>query len=75
MNEQITDFCFYCIFRKSPNFYGNGVYILEYLPLFSGPLGWLNCTSQVQSNTEKYLNQKQLRFDPGLACGVCVSAN
>ena len=25
MNEQIADFSFYCIFRKCPNFYGNGV--------------------------------------------------
>ena len=29
MNEQIADFICYCIFRKCPNFYGTGVYILH----------------------------------------------
>ena len=25
--KYVTDFSFYCIFRKGPNFYGNGVHI------------------------------------------------
>ena len=29
MNEQMTDFSFYCNFRKCPNFYGNWVRIFH----------------------------------------------
>ena len=41
----------------------------------SGPLGWLNCTSQDTLSTEKYLNPKQLQISCRSGSQKCIVFN
>ena len=50
MNEQITDFSFYCIFRKCPNFYGNGVFIYIIVFILSVQPKTVFCISEPPAN-------------------------